>query len=269
MKKRMPSTATAALPKFLSLVLVAVLSSFSSSVLQCDAQECATDGACDKHIRCPVWAEEGECFRSKQYMNQHCPVSCRSDVAVSSYLKHCTDAHERCSVWAELGECTVNTSMARYCPRSCGKCVGTDGNKEGSAAAANADASSSTATTTNDDKSCIDQHQQCEYWSSLGECEKNPTYMLDKCAKSCNSCDLKKTARKLSQDDDLLSRTAKFGDLQSAHGSKAAETRKVVEDFLDYMENSDDFKNLPDKIRKECKNRNELCAFWAAIGEVC
>lgn len=29
------------------------------------AQECATDGTCDKHERCPVWKEEGECLRSK------------------------------------------------------------------------------------------------------------------------------------------------------------------------------------------------------------
>jgi hypothetical protein len=29
------------------------------------AQECAADGTCDKHERCPVWREEGECYRNE------------------------------------------------------------------------------------------------------------------------------------------------------------------------------------------------------------
>ena len=29
----------------------------------------------------------------------------------------------------------------------------------------------------------------CAFWSSLGECEKNPTYMQTNCAPSCFSCD--------------------------------------------------------------------------------
>jgi hypothetical protein len=28
-------------------------------------QDCAANGACDTHERCPVWRAEGECIRSK------------------------------------------------------------------------------------------------------------------------------------------------------------------------------------------------------------
>mmetsp|Transcript_8757 Transcript_8757/g.10692 ORF Transcript_8757/g.10692 Transcript_8757/m.10692 type:complete len:93 (+) Transcript_8757:22-300(+) len=31
-----------------------------------------------------------------------------------------------------------------------------------------------------------DQNENCDYWSSIGECEKNPGYMLTSCAKSCS-----------------------------------------------------------------------------------
>merc|ERR1719347_480411 len=35
---------------------------------------------------------------------------------------------------------------------------------------------------------CSDQHISCRYWSSIGECQKNPRYMLQGCKKSCNVC---------------------------------------------------------------------------------
>lgn len=35
---------------------------------------------------------------------------------------------------------------------------------------------------------CIDVHKDCEFWASIGECNKNPTYMLENCKKSCEVC---------------------------------------------------------------------------------
>lgn len=40
------------------------------------AQECAPNGICDTHPRCPVWRDEGECKLSIGYMKKYCPVSC-------------------------------------------------------------------------------------------------------------------------------------------------------------------------------------------------
>ena len=39
-----------------------------------------------------------------------------------------------------------------------------------------------------DDNDCTDQDTQCGYWASLGECDKNPGYMLKSCQQSCNAC---------------------------------------------------------------------------------
>jgi prolyl 4-hydroxylase len=65
----------------------------------------------------------------------------------------------------------------------------------------------------------------------------------------------------------MLSRTAKFGAIQSAAGNRQEITVNTVKSMLDYMEKSDDYLSLPSKIRNNCKNNNELCSFWAAIGE--
>jgi len=37
--------------------------------------------------------------------------------------------------------------------------------------------------------SCLNRHELCAFWVSLGECENNPAYMVTNCAPSCLSCD--------------------------------------------------------------------------------
>lgn len=41
-----------------SLVLASPFLLSSLLIVVVKGQECATDGACDSHIRCPIWAEE-------------------------------------------------------------------------------------------------------------------------------------------------------------------------------------------------------------------
>jgi prolyl 4-hydroxylase len=65
----------------------------------------------------------------------------------------------------------------------------------------------------------------------------------------------------------MLEKTTKFGKKQQATGNKADLTLDVIRQMVDYMENSDEFMALPAKIQDNCKNNNELCSFWAAIGE--
>ena len=113
-------------------------------------QECMADGKlCDKHARCVVWKEEGECIREKRYMDKHCPASCSDAFAEYNRDGKCQDVHEHCPLWAEIGECKTNgLSMNRYCPKSCGLC-----DKE--------------------QASCVDTSPKCSTWAARGECEAN------------------------------------------------------------------------------------------------
>lgn len=38
----------------------------------------------------------------------------------------------------------------------------------------------------------VDKHESCEFWAAEKECETNPNYMLNNCAKACE--DIKKVA---------------------------------------------------------------------------
>lgn len=60
----------------MSLLLQFLLLSAIAITTISHAQECAPNGDCDTHPRCPFWKEEGECRKSPGYMKQYCPVSC-------------------------------------------------------------------------------------------------------------------------------------------------------------------------------------------------
>lgn len=229
------------------------------------SQECGADGACDGHERCPIWKDEGECYRSPSYMKRTCPVSC-SDMKRPPRRNECKDTHENCPIWFEAAECETNDSVKKYCPLSCGRCgnTGSNGKKE--------TRESGTASARNkieETKSCEDNHENCSGWADMGECEKNPRYMLKNCMKSCGTCEptIEEEVEDVEDASEMLERTAKFGAIQTAEGNRKEETLEVVESMLEYMEKSDDFLLLPSKIRQNCKNNNKLCSFWAAIGE--
>ncbi len=96
----------------------------------------------------------------------------------------------------------------------------------------------------------------------MGECEKNPKYMLVNCRKSCGTCEPKSHT----QSDDIgmvLKRTAKFGPVQIAEGNHKEETLDNVKSMLEYMEKSDDYLSLPSEIKVNC--RNNVCRGLAGM----
>jgi len=227
------------------------------------SQECAADGTCDNHARCPSWKDEGECYRVPSYMKKYCPVSC-SDMKFSPNRNECADAHTNCNVWAKDAECETNESVKKYCKISCGRCVSTGNHKR----------NNDIRDTGREQTLCKDNHENCAGWADMGECDKNSNYMLKTCKKSCGICEDKKvtttaTAATESIEDvsRMLKRTTKFGELQVASGEYTKKTLENVQEMIDYMETSDDFLALPSRVQDNCRNKNELCSFWAAIEE--
>uniref|UniRef100_A0A915MUL1 ShKT domain-containing protein n=1 Tax=Meloidogyne javanica TaxID=6303 RepID=A0A915MUL1_MELJA len=68
---------------------------------------------------CKFWTSIGECKNNKDWMRDHCPVSC--DVCTNV----CVDRHRLCDFWASMKECETNAVwMLVNCPRSCKLCKG-------------------------------------------------------------------------------------------------------------------------------------------------
>ena len=221
---------------------------------------CTQNGKkCDAHPRCPIWKEDGECIRAPNYMTKHCPASCENVRATvqkesTADLQNgtCRDRHDDCHAWATLGECDTNADMKKYCAVSCGICE-----KEPD----------------DDAPPCVDGNESCEFWAGAGECVNNPDYMKVHCQKSCKACNLNvvlpKAPRKTKSDatpSEEQQATTSFGVLQTIEGARKDDTLQRVKESVKYME-SNDVAELDESLRTKCQNRNELCAFWAVIGE--
>lgn len=123
--------------------------------------------------------------------------------------------------------------------------------------------------------SCEDKEELCEFWASEGECQENPDYMKNYCAKACNVCGPGLGQRKFEPTDtdleQLLELVQSYGERQVVEGSEASKTMLVLRKMHVYMKNFVHRENpthslTPDTIKK-CTNRQSMCAFWAAIGE--
>lgn len=240
-------------------------------VVVVSAQECTADGgACDTHERCPIWKADGECVRSSAYMQTHCPASCegvRAELAdakltLTAAAKKkkqgagsvkCQDRHDHCPQWAQLGECDENSDMMTYCALSCGFCE--------------------PLVVKEKEEPCKDLHASCAFWETHGECTNNAPFMKQNCPVSCHSCDeihAEKAAaatQRLTKEVAVAQKqTMDFGTMQSIDGSRREEVAVRVVKSVAYMQ-SEQVLELPEQVRTNCQNRNELCAFWAVIGE--
>jgi hypothetical protein len=201
------------------------------------AQECDPSGRCDKHERCSIWKEQGECTTAA-YMKEHCPVSCNARRSrVAEPVAECKDRHERCKVWADFEQCEENPSnMKKYCAKSCGVCDPKETSEEDLV----------------EDPTCVDKKKSCKYWADKGECTENEVYMLDNCPKSCGSCTLLKPRTLLVEEDDIVKKSEKFGTSQKAEGKFHDETIDRIEESMQYVK-SQQVVDLSKKVRENCK----------------
>lgn len=80
------------------------------------------DKSCkDRHDLCKFWSSIGECNTNKNWMEDHCPVSCD----VCNGITTCIDRHRLCGFWATIRECETNAVwMLSNCPKACKACKG-------------------------------------------------------------------------------------------------------------------------------------------------
>merc|ERR1712187_273089 len=101
--------------------------------------------------------------------------------------------------------------MHKYCPKSCKICTpGPDDYDDFEDDDGDDD----------DDDGCVDTHERCEFWASSGECDANPRYMHENCAKSCNTCAMM-SAPVVEKIESIEQQSTKFGVEQEVAGENA------------------------------------------------
>jgi hypothetical protein len=155
---------------------------------------------------------------------------------------------ELCPFWASVGECSKNPQyMLASCAKSCKSAV----------------VVSEVVVEPPFYNNKNEENELCAFWASVGECVKNPKYMLKNCAKCCASAGLKDESSMMKPKNSGHNgkKDEKFGHGKHSHHGKRGDYGKHShhgnkEEVVDKM--VDD---------SPCQDKDELCAFWASVGE--
>ncbi|CAL1543600.1 unnamed protein product [Lymnaea stagnalis] len=138
-------------------------------------------------VKCAVWKQRGDCSTNVGWMKANCRSTCGlcGDSATRPEV-NCQNSYkeeQKCDDWAKDGECKVNAKwMFNNCRKSCAMCLekeeDIDDGSEGGGGGV--DWFGVTCENTNDN---------CEKWAKTGECENNPTWMINNCRQACGKCD--------------------------------------------------------------------------------
>ena len=122
-----------------------------------------------------------------------------------------------------------------------------------------------------DMEDCKDNDPDCAEWASSSECDTNPTYMLENCRFSCGACDDYSNEEENTDDEppqwERSESSARMGVRQVLDTEGLEITKREIETAIqlaliyydDYVANNDGI--------DDCRNTDELCAVWAALGE--
>jgi hypothetical protein len=91
-------------------------------------------------------------------------------------------------------------------------------------------------------ESCVDTHERCPDWATMGECEANPAYMERYCPYSCNACDQLP-----------YEHVTKYGEPQTVDPERFDEMEPLLNDMDDYMYQivfvDPKYSNVKDQVR--------------------
>ena len=107
---------------------------------------------------------------------------------------------------------------------------------------------------------CHDSNEECDTWSSQGECDANPEFMLKQCRKSCWVCG----------DDDFADRPgdgSSYGEAQIMGDENFFATEANVKERLARVNRYMEQTQVPDDIKAKCRNLHANCTNWAVGGE--
>ena len=136
----------------------------SVNVTQTEHTASTSDPSCeDANDDCEFWASDGECEGNPDYMLENCAMACDACVerASSAPTRKSTERPTKKPTESPREGPTTKPTMLR-------------GQSERAAADPNTP--------------CEDANDDCESWASNGECEENPDYMLENCARACDVC---------------------------------------------------------------------------------
>jgi len=143
-------------------------------------------------------------------MSSVCVLTLLSCMVLGSFASQCYDRY-RGQCLSSLSSCPAGSHVSfSYCGFLQICCFSTS--------------HTSSASGNHEEAPCVDSNNNCGVWAAAGECQRNPSYMLTSCRKSCHTC---------TETHDVTQQTAKPAQTVPVHGgqcgvSAVASQTKIV-----------------------------------------
>ena len=158
----------------------------------CDGHE-VVDLLCqDSKKQCSVWADLGHCLNNANFMVENCPLSC--GLCSNDDTDNDNDDDDFLDEGETGDELSNNFDLFQVAamygkPQTIPPSMGSERDKV-------VDTLRSSFQYMEDFKlkrktlfdNCKNDHEQCAFWASIGECDANPSYMKISCAPACQTC---------------------------------------------------------------------------------
>lgn len=208
-----------------------------------------------------------------------------ADEKYADIYEHCYNFNEMCSIWASQGSCTkedyaayMTTHCAPAC-RSCDKIENLPGIEFGVVQNIHAEALEEqyrhlfdedavmkllqetkeymdSLSDEEDEEDCLNNQPDCTLWATLGECLKNPDYLLPECGPACKSCG-----------EDYAKQDGpgkEFGVVQVLDPALVKEFDVAKEAVEERLKMSTDYYNKLTAVDEDdCYNSYAMCTIWA------
>nr|XP_006819793.1 PREDICTED: zinc metalloproteinase nas-15-like [Saccoglossus kowalevskii] len=135
----------------------------------------------------------------------------------------CKDDNKLCSTWAN--KCDRDPWMQTKCKKTCNLCT----------------------------EDCVDTNERCASWAADGECQANPTYMLENCKQSCAECPSSVVPADCIDHNDMCDDWARRGECVKNPNYMHSSCKRSCGKCSAYT--------------KVCLDENELCGWWASDDE--
>ena len=150
----------------------------------------------DYNEYCEDWSSNGECDNNPNFMLENCRLACGECNESSGF---CMECHSNESFCFDLG---LTDDGVRDCESACstGPTVTPSVSPTGGPTVTLVPTSSENCSNNSpceddnkycnyDDDTCRNNNEKCKYWSSIGDCEIFPDYMLQNCPEACDECE--------------------------------------------------------------------------------
>ncbi len=222
----------------------------------------------DANEYCEYWAGINECEKNPLYMLSHCLVSC--GVCDPQDTKPETTPMAPGTTTSAIPSTPERTTTATAAPSTPQRMTPTTTTSfPTTVQSTTATTATTTTLATTTTRTCVDENDLCDLWAATGQCEANPSYMLEWCRKACGICVLETNDTTTTTN---MEPTTEEGSVEIGSGDvdefftipKArTTTRKPPATTSEVTTSVVTFETTT----MACVDENDLCALWAGTGQ--